>query len=158
MTSKPSDSTSIELFVVYLALVQTDKNGVAPTAASRKVRSKHTKMNRTILLLSLLVIIPFTFYSCGCSCQCYKQLGCKILTVKNSGGGIVITKTFCSTTNYYTDKIFKDSITSFYAQYTSSSTIVSERDSLKEMDRIMKIKCYDTQQFESRGYDCSCAK
>ena len=115
-------------------------------------------MNRTAVFLSLIVVIPMTFYSCGCSCQCYYACGCKILTVKNSGGVVVVTKTLCSTTNYYTDKILQDSIASFYAQHSSSSAIVSEKDSIYEMDRIMKIKCYDTQQFESTGYDCNCAK
>ncbi len=115
-------------------------------------------MNRPVFLSIFLLAMIFLFYSCGTSCDCNKNLGCKILTLKNAGGSIIMTKTYCSQTDYDTDVILRDSVKAFYTRYNSVTTRIDERDSIYKYETVRDLKIKETEQFESKGYGCACSK
>ncbi len=115
-------------------------------------------MIKIVFVSILLLSVIFMFSSCGCSCQCDKNLGCTILKLINASGTVIMTKTFCSQTDYYHDLILRDSVNAFYSRYDSTRTRTDERDSIYKYESVREIKCKDTEPFEKQGFGCYCAK
>lgn len=118
---------------------------------------------RLLVSIALLAILP-TIYSCYCDCQCSKDLGCAILTVRKVNGmtltnTVITTKMFCSQTDYYTDQALQDSVLTFKARYNTDTSKVDVKDSIyQQYDRMQNVKCGGTDKYISQGYGCSCAK
>jgi hypothetical protein len=113
-----------------------------------------------IPFISFLLVL----YSCRCDCQCSKNLGCAVLTVRKVNGititdTVIATKTYCSTNDYYTDQSLQDSILAFKKQYNTDKSTVYVKDSIyKQYETIEHVKCGGTYQYTNQGYGCSCAK
>ena len=121
-------------------------------------------MNRRLPAIIILAAILLTFYSCECDCECSKDLGCAILTVKKVSGmtlinTVITTRTFCSQSDYYTDQALRDSVLAFQRRHNTDSSRVEVKDSIyQQYERIENVKCGGTDQYLSQGYGCSCAK
>jgi hypothetical protein len=112
-------------------------------------------MKRRSFFSILIIALGFTIYSCHCACSCDKNLGCKIMTLKQADGSVILTKTFCSQTDYYTDSILQDSVVSFRIRYQSSSTRIDEKDSIYKYETVKNVKCPEgVREFEQKGYGC----
>src|SRR6185436_13570223 len=95
-------------------------------------------LKKSAVIASIFVLlVPAGFYSCSCSCTCEKNLGCKILVARDASTGDTIEiKTFCSSTNFHTDKILNDSVQAFYNRFYAYGglAIVTARDSIYKFD------------------------
>ncbi len=112
------------------------------------------------LTTSAAIFLITLFNSCSCDCWCEKNLGCTILTVKlKSNDSLVVSQIYCSQTNYSSDLILRDSITEFYARYSSDTTAISSRDSIYTHEqRIENLSCKESDPYIKNGYNCECAK
>jgi hypothetical protein len=119
-------------------------------------------MKKSGVIPSMFVlIISAGLYSCGCSCTCEKNLGCKILVARDASTGDTIEiKTFCSTTNFHTDKILNDSVQAFYnrSYVYGGLAIVTPRDSIYKFDSFDDLNCNQTKPYSDNNYSCLCAK
>ena len=115
-------------------------------------------MNKKYCFLILLLTLTFSFYSCETVCDCNKNLGCKILKLKNASGAVIMTKTFCSQTDYHTDTILQDSVKAFYSRYDPTRASTEERDSIYKYETVNDVKPKEIKSFENNGYSCFCAK
>ena len=121
-------------------------------------------MKRTIQWTMVLFGIGLSFSSCYGDCYCDKELGCAILTVQKYRGAsantVVMTKIYCSQTNYHTDSTLRDSVNVFVSKYTTDSTMVNIKDSIyKSFDQIRVkggMKQGSMKRFSDSGYSCNC--
>ena len=115
-------------------------------------------MKNKILKYFAIILIAVLISSCGCSCHCDRNLGCRVITIKLTSNDSLIFRKYCSQTNYYTDKIVKDSINAFFSKYQSISTIIINKDSIYKYENVSNVKCDERVNYENKGYGCSCAK
>jgi len=109
-----------------------------------------------LLIGSTLLILP---NSCRYTCDCDRNMGCKILKVKlNSNGNVLITKTFCSQTNYSTDLILQDSVNNFINKHQSDSTTLTSKDSIYKYESVNNVKGSETDNYTKNGFMCVCPK
>ncbi|MBX3164944.1 MAG: hypothetical protein KF900_10735 [Bacteroidetes bacterium] len=107
----------------------------------------------------IIIIVSTLLYACAGSCDCVRELGCTILTAKDTKTDTTITqKTYCSTINFNTDKTLADSIQTFYEKYSSDTIIVIRWDSIYRKDQASTKTINDREPYINRGYDCLCAK
>jgi len=111
-----------------------------------------------ILLIIISVLFLILLYSCGCDCHCERNLGCKILTVKeNSKDSVILTKIYCSQINFDTDTVLRDSVSKFFQLYKTDSTSVTSRDSIYKYES-KETGCKEAYELEKEGFRISCAK
>lgn len=115
---------------------------------------------KTVQFLVLL-IITCTISSCYGDCACWRDLGCKILTVKKSNRApanmVILTKTFCSQVDYHVDRALIDSVDAFQKRYTSDSTYVDTRDSIYKQYGPVSVK-RNVNRYTDSGYWCNCPR
>jgi hypothetical protein len=115
---------------------------------------------KTSLFLASLVTC-YLLTSCVSECDCFKELGCTILTVKKLNGpaanAVVQTKTFCSQTNYNTDIALHDSVEVYRKKYFTDSTYVETRDSIYKTYPTVWLK-HNLKQYTDSGYSCNCPR
>ena len=116
-------------------------------------------MNRILKSTTVLLGIGLLFSSCYGDCYCDKRLGCAILTVQKYRGAnvntVIVTKTFCSQGNYYTDSTLRDSVNAFQNRYTTDSTLVNVKDSIyKQFDQV-RVRG-GMKRYTDSGYSCGC--
>lgn len=117
-------------------------------------------MNRqTIIFFFFSTFIMTLLGSCWCSCDCDRNIGCTILTVKQiSNDSVLMKKIFCAQTNYETDKVRKDSVDNFTAQHQTANTTVTAKDSIYKYERVEDVKCKDKDGYKNDGFGCMCYK
>jgi hypothetical protein len=106
-----------------------------------------------------LMLITFAIISsCNKSggCYCNKNLGCKILIVKNKSiDSLISKKLYCSQIDFDRNE-FADSIKLFKLQYISDSINISEIDSVYSFEKLSDVKSGDVSQYQAKGYSCLC--
>src|SRR3977135_4029973 len=91
----------------------------------------------------LICLVWTSLYSCNCSCDCEKDLGCVILAAThNSINDTIEIKTFCSQVNINSDQILIDSVQAFYDRYQTDSTSVNRIDSITKSYRLTDLTCH----------------
>ena len=106
------------------------------------------------LLLITIVIISSCNKSGGCYCN--KNLGCKILIVKNKSNDSVISKKmFCSQVDFDRNE-HADSIKLFKLHYLNDSINIVEIDSTYSLEKLGDVKSGDVSQYQAKGYSCLC--
>ncbi len=106
------------------------------------------------LLLITIVIISSCNKSGGCYCN--KNLGCKILIVKNkSNDSLISKKMFCSQVDFDRNE-YADSIKLFKLHYLSDSMNIVEIDSIYSLEKLGDVKSGDVSQYQAKGYFCLC--
>ena|ERR1700722_1429262 len=112
-------------------------------------------MNKNHFKILLLIFCITLFISCYKeSCDCFKDSGCRIITIKLLSNDSLITRRFCSQTRFYSDSAAIDSANAFLACYKSSSTVITNTDSVYMYDYINNVKPGETQNYNKNGYDC----
>ena len=106
-----------------------------------------------------LLFFSYTLQSCMCSCNCSKEMGCKIITVKsNLNNRILLTKRICSLTNFALEVAISDSVNAISKRYQTDSTSVFVIDSVYSKESKLNLKCNETSFYEKNNFYCQCAK
>ncbi len=113
--------------------------------------------SRIIFLMGLTLLT--TFQACRCSCDCYKSLGCVIATARTtSSDSLIVTETYCSTTNFYENKAIQDSVSAFMNRYTSDTLTLYTRDSIFYQKSTGKMSCAQTDRYTREDFTCDCVR
>ena len=110
----------------------------------------------------LLVISIFfgsiLFHSCGCSCTCEKNSGCRVIVVRLLSNDSIIKRTFCSQVDLYTDTVVQNSVEAFFTEYQSISEILTNKDSVYKSETVQNLTCDQSKPYAADSFKCWCAK